>query len=63
MARWHTRVDPELNQWFEEHYPMHGSKQWFIETSLRSLRRLVEEGKVEPPLHAVELATREGADV
>lgn len=63
MARWTIRVDRELNQWFEEHYPMHGSKQWFLNEALSSLRKLHKEGKVEPPLHAVELAVREGADV
>jgi len=30
----------ELVDWFDETYPMHGSKTWFIEEALRKFREL-----------------------
>lgn len=53
------RCEPSLVEWFEESFPIHGAKQWFIESCFREAKRLHDEGKFEPPIDLVTIVVRE----
>jgi len=59
MRHFQARVDDDLFEWFDSNFPSSGAKQWFIESSLRKFRELVEAGVIEPPVNIPEVVVRE----
>jgi len=53
------RCDPDLIEWFETNFPIHGAKQWFIEGCFRELKEMHERGEFEPPVDLLTIAVRE----
>lgn len=54
-----ARVDDDLFQWFDEHFPAHGMKQWFLANCLKKLKQLHDEGKYESPVDILEITVKE----
>lgn len=53
------RIEPELVDWFDTSFPIHGAKQWFIEGCFRELKSLHELGKFEPPVDLLTIVVQE----
>lgn len=53
------RCDPELVDWFETNFPIHGAKQWFIEGCFRELKDRYDRGEFEPPVDLLTLVVQE----
>lgn len=49
-------IDREDAEWFDKHYPSHGSWTWFVRSSLKKFREL---HGTETPEDLIELGMRE----